>query len=94
MNNLLQQVGKYCPKGHQIQVLRSAAGYYIGTVDEEGPYCRISGYGSSADDPAMNEERICAENQYCNGGSISGCRVSATECIKHGVPIDIGGKSC
>lgn len=27
-----------------LRVLKSAAGYYIGTADEEGPVSRISGY--------------------------------------------------
>ena len=89
MKNLLEQVGYYCQKGHKISVLRSAAGYYIGTVDEDGPYCRLSGYGKSPDDPALNIERECIENQWCNGGSLIGCRVSASECRKHGVPIKL-----
>lgn len=32
-----------CVRGHEIKALKSAAGWYIGTVDEFGcPYCRIS----------------------------------------------------
>lgn len=89
MQNLLEQVGYYCQKGYRISVLRSAAGYYIGTADEDGPYCRLSGYAKSPDDPALNMERECIENQWCNGGSLSGCRVSASECRKHGVPIKL-----
>ena len=79
MQNLLEQVGYYCQKGHMISVLRSAAGYYIGTADEDGPYCRLSGYGKSPNDPVLNVERECIENQWCNGGSLSGCKVSASE---------------
>ena len=30
-----------CTKGKTLEVLESAAGYYIGTLDE-GPYCRLS----------------------------------------------------
>jgi len=39
-----------CTKGRKIEVLQSAAGYYIGTFDN-GPYCRISDcyYGSQAE---------------------------------------------
>lgn len=89
MQNLLEQVGYYCQKGHKISVLRSAAGYYVGTADEDGPYCRLSGYGKSSADPALNTERECIENQWCNGGSLSGCKVSASECRKHRVPIKL-----
>ena len=87
MQELLSKVGLYCSKGHQIQIMRSAAGYYIGTSDPEDqcPYCRISGYGSTPDDARMNIERECMENQFCNGNSISGCRISLAECKKHGV---------
>ena len=32
-----------CVRGHEIKALKSGAGWYIGTVDEDGcPYCRIS----------------------------------------------------
>lgn len=32
-----------CAKGYELEVLRSNAGYYIGTVDEDScPYCRYS----------------------------------------------------
>lgn len=32
-----------CRKGYEVQALKSAAGWYIGTVDEEGyPNCRIT----------------------------------------------------
>jgi len=39
--------GDTCPDCHvklELQVLRSAAGYYIGTFCECGPYSRESGY--------------------------------------------------
>lgn len=90
MQNLLNQVGCYCQKGYRISVLQSAAGYYIGTADEDGPNCRLSGYGKSPDDPVLNEERECIENQWCNGSSLSGCKVSVSECKKHGIAVKIG----
>lgn len=90
MQNLLNQIGYYCQKGYKISVLQSAAGYYIGTADEDGPNCRLSNYGKSPDDPALNEERECMENQWCNGNSLSGCKVSVSECRKHGIAVKIG----
>ena len=31
-----------CVRGHEIKALKSAAGWYIGTVEDGFPYCRIS----------------------------------------------------
>lgn len=32
-----------CKKGHEVKVMRSAAGYYRGTADEQGyPNCRLT----------------------------------------------------
>lgn len=71
----------YCKKGHEIQVLNSAAGYYIGTVDKEdgSSYCRLTGYYKSwglaeaqlRDRGVIANTRNCVENEFCNGGS--GC---------------------
>ena len=66
-----------CKKGLEIQVLKSAAGYYIGTLTEEGePNCRISTqYAKSAHDAAhyllLDRQTNCMENEFCNGGK--GC---------------------
>jgi hypothetical protein len=88
MNNLLNQVGYCCQKGNKIQVLKSNAGYYIGTLDEdECPNCRISQYAKKPDDPILNIERECMENQYCNGHSLSGCTISASKTLKHNVSV-------
>lgn len=67
---LLGKVGKKCRRGFTIEVLRSNAGYYVGTVDpDEGPRCRLSAcYGTTCDDKRMDCERFCDENDYCNGG--------------------------
>lgn len=57
------------PSSYPIQVLMSAAGYYIGQVDEDGlPYSRISGYFRSREEAeiALTEGfvlRDCMENQ-------------------------------
>lgn len=70
-----EAIGKTCRRGHEIQVLKSGAGYYIGTVDEEGfPYCRISaGYSKTAEGcKDLVEDRAYAmEIWFCNGNK--GC---------------------
>lgn len=70
-----------CRKGFEIEILKSAAGCYIGTRDKEGfPNCRISGYCEVDYFSPLLEENIdlfanrqtgCIENEYCNGGE--GC---------------------
>lgn len=65
-----------CKKGYEVKKLKSAAGWYIGTVDEDGfPNCRISsGYArdeKSADYLVCDRQVGCIENEYCNGGK--GC---------------------
>lgn len=65
-----------CIKGHEIEILKSILGYYVGTMENGFPYCRISNYkhehGKLSD---YNYSRMaCAmEIQYCNG-----CRNCAT----------------
>ena len=62
-----------CKKGYEIKCFKSAAGYYLGTVDEEGfPNCRISGYFEKPVE--FNKSKICyltrmdaMENQFCHG---------------------------
>ena len=65
-----------CKRGYEIQPLKSAAGWYLGTVDEEGfPNCRISmQYAETAEQAKrlpMNRQTGCIENEYCNNGT--GC---------------------
>ena len=65
-----------CRKGYEVIVCKSAAGYYIGTKDEEGmPNCRIStGYAPTEEDAKLlplDRQVGCIENEYCNGGE--GC---------------------
>lgn len=61
-------IGKKCKMGHEIKILKSNAGYYIGTYDEDGlPNCRISnGYSKEKENTKNLSERFCAENRYCN----------------------------
>lgn len=62
-----------CIKGYEIEVLKSAVGYYLGTLDEEGfPNCRISTkYTSNRNDAMKNlkyDRQDSFENMFCNGG--------------------------
>lgn len=85
MLNPLESVNKYCKRGKQLKILQSAAGYYVGTCDEDGPYCRLTAYARTKDDPILSIERECDENQYCNGGSLNGCCISMSTTIKRAV---------
>lgn len=67
-----------CTKGHELKVYSSNAGFYIGTWDEEGPFCRCSAnyYPSKlmAQDLLDTQTfmvRNCMENDFCNQGK--GC---------------------
>ena len=63
-----------CIKGYEIKVMKSAAGYYIGTSDEDGfPMCRISSYYQTKElaqkdlDNCMFH-REAEEIYFCNRG--------------------------
>lgn len=82
LDNLLMFVGGKCKHGHEIKILESNAGYYIGTLayDEDCgcdlPNCRISDYGETPTDKNMNYERNCVENCWCNGTGVpDGCEL-------------------
>lgn len=62
-----------CVNGYEIEALKSAAGYYIGTRTEEGmPQCRISSTYYPSKEEALirigKDYRICMENEFCSGG--------------------------
>lgn len=63
-----------CIKGFEVKVLNSAAGYYIGTLDEENfPMCRISSYYKTkeAAQRALDKftfHRFAEEINFCNHG--------------------------
>ena len=62
-----------CIKGYEIQACRSACGWYMGTLDEDGcPNCRISTqYANTAEDAerlVLDRQVDCIENEWCNGG--------------------------
>lgn len=64
-------VGMKCVKGCTIEVLHSGAGYYLGTLDEEGlPNCRISTnyVKSREEDGKLFPDRNSMENMYCCNG--------------------------
>lgn len=70
-------VNMKCIKGYEVKVMKSPAGYYLGTEDPAGfPNCRISGYCQNKDlAPYLipNRQTNCIENEYCNGGR--GCGI-------------------
>lgn len=60
-----------CRCGYEIKAYKSAAGWYLGTHDNEGfPQCRISGYADTEEDaynlPLIRE--FADENAFCNRG--------------------------
>ena len=78
-----------CSKGLEVKVMKSYAGYYIGTeifdkeMGYEVPNCRISvSYFKTkeAAEQAMNNgfsQRNCMENDYCSAGK--GCGISVPQ---------------
>lgn len=65
-----------CRRGYEIKVLKSAAGYYLGTVTEDGlPFCRCSTEYAATKEEAEKTlfvDRFYAiENRMCNEGK--GC---------------------
>ena len=63
-----------CTKGHEIKVMRSYAGYYLGTsAPEDGcPYCRVSSNYAKTEELARTtltpDRQWCSENAFCNKG--------------------------
>jgi len=63
-----------CIKGYEIKPMKSAAGWYVGTTDEDGfPMCRISSYYKDKEttQKAIDNRtffRIAEEIAFCNGG--------------------------
>lgn len=62
-----------CIKGKEIKPLKSAAGWYMGTLTEEGmPNCRVSMMYYKTPEEAYKhmweDYRVCMENDFCNGG--------------------------
>lgn len=73
---------KKCINGIEVKVLNSAAGYYIGTVDEDGfPNCRISSLYYPSQEDALRTFKSgvypvrsnAEETLFCNSGR--GCQI-------------------
>lgn len=60
-----------CVKGYEVEPQRSAAGYYMGTVDEDWcPNCRLtSSYAKTAEEAKKLplDRQSAEENVFCNG---------------------------
>ncbi|MBO7713749.1 MAG: hypothetical protein J6S85_09285 [Methanobrevibacter sp.] len=58
-----------CVKGYEIRALKSAAGWYMGTTDDEGfPNCRISSQYAKTKEEAeklLLDRQDASENQFC-----------------------------
>lgn len=77
----MSYVGRKCTRGYEIRVMKSAAGYYLGTVDECGfPNCRVSSSYAKTEEMAEKQlipDRVCEENMFCNG--FCGCFAKGEE---------------
>ena len=66
------------PKGRNVEVCKSGA-YYIGTFDEDGPYCRLSQEyyktreeaQEALDNRTFTERTSSMEIEFCRGGCAS-----------------------
>jgi hypothetical protein len=61
-----------CTQGYKAEVLQSTVGFYIGTIDDDGPNCRLTEYYNSYEEAeeALSERtftiRDASELRYCN----------------------------
>ena len=71
--------GMTCKKGNKVEVFHCACGYYLGTMDEEGPCCQLSStYAKKEKDIAfLLPDRISEERAFCAGNG--GCRLAKQE---------------
>ena len=60
-----------CKKGYEVRPQHSAAGWYLGTVDEYGcPNCRLTtAYVKTAEEAKglRMDRQAVRENRFCNG---------------------------
>lgn len=67
--NMTKLLGQKCNKGKEVRFLESPAGFYLGTLTEEGfPNCRFSSYFESMEEFESCTFRDCMEVQHCNQG--------------------------
>ena len=75
-----------CAKGYEIKPLKSAAGWYLGTVDVNGfPNCRLtSNYAPTKEDALrlFMDRQMASENEFCNDGC--GCIVHYQKVVNPG----------
>lgn len=61
-----------CRRGYEIKPLKSGAGWYLGTLDEDGfPNCRISVDYAKSEEEALKLSQFrdyAMEVQFCNKG--------------------------
>lgn len=76
MSRLAEVLKNRCKQGRDITVLQSNGGYYIGTIEDNQPYCRLSAAYYKTKEEAQYAldnrtfiERDAIEVMYCNGGS-------------------------
>lgn len=50
-----------CKRRSELQVCRSGGGFYVGIVDNDGPFCRATDYASKA---TMDEELMIAKTMF------------------------------
>lgn len=58
-----------CRRGYEIKPMKSAAGWYLGTRDEEGfPNCRLSEYSRTEEEcyELPLTRQFAEENAFCN----------------------------
>ena len=70
-------LNKKCTKGLALKTLKSGAGYYVGTTDEDScPNCRVSAYFGTKDELLNSplQLRSSCDNDYCNKGLGCLCR--------------------
>lgn len=60
-----------CKKGYEVRACKSAAGYYVGTFDEDGfPQCRLTSRYSKTEaevEKLILDRQSADENWFCNG---------------------------
>lgn len=60
-----------CKRNYEVKVMKSNAGYYRGTADEQGfPNCRLTTrYAKTIEDAEHLplDRQTASENQFCNG---------------------------
>lgn len=67
--NMTKLLNQTCTRGKEVRFLESPAGFYLGTLTEEGfPNCRFSSYFESMEEFESCTFRDCMEVQHCNKG--------------------------